>query len=272
MEMTKKERLAEMEAVRKIFVEEQQLFCDLGWSSFSHRETHERFDTHLKKYYAEDLIGVHAHHRVWPVTGRGLAQKHPLKGVANLTSYYSTMIHRLERMAHHYATLVWLNVKEDSSTKERFAVGCLVVEGLRQLRENARWSEDGYDPYYCHMGMWVLHQPGPGGDWKIRFIFSGLPVEMLHVPGGKRYQRRIPDDRKIGSKKKTRKYFSQLHQLFEADHNKEYQEAWYEAIPAGEEVHKIDMDWSSAKKRSGDDAPFFWDLLGWDVVTNGIGK
>jgi len=37
-------------------------------------------------------------------------------------------------------------------------------------------------------------------------------------------------------------------------------------------VHKIDMDWSSAKKRSGDDAPFFWDLLGWDVVTNGIGK
>ena len=147
------------------------------------------------------------------------------------------------------------------------ATVAMVMEGLCQLKASLDSGEEPYNPWYCHMGLWVFRKPAtPGGQWKVQFVVSGLPVD--HPDHAERqYKRRINGEPRLGPQNKSADEITELFQNRMNLSQEEWSRSVNEVIPEEYEECVVCDDWS------GHDCggEHLWDLIGWDVVINSRG-
>ena len=265
--MTRAERRAEIEVIRKLFEGEQKLFGELPASGATKKQIEAQLKKHLSTHYDKNVMVLHAHHSAWPATGRQRSKVHPLKGLRSLLDWGVSVIGATVRLPLQYATIVWIDIKEDRRSKERVATVGMVMEGLAHVKWSANMQDEDFNPHYCHLGVWTLRKPRALANWKVQFVASGLPAEQAGL-ASRGYRCKIHRATKLGPKKRPLRYFTRLHASKHGRGSaRDWDDAWYDAIPCRSERCQIGVLWD--EKKCGKQN--LWDLLGWDIAINGRG-
>ena len=269
MALAQADKDREIAAIKAMFDEQQELFrTEAGKPKSKKGEIESSFSTHLTTYFAKDVMVLHAHHSSSPLTKRKRPNKHMLLGVTNLLSWAVDCSLIADRLTHQYATIVWADIKEDSCTNELVATVGIALEGLVQVKADEDTKDENYDPYYGHLGIWIMRKPNdPKEKWTVHSVANGYPLDQIRV-GGSKYKRKLSNKSKIGKKNKPLKYFRKLQRKYHRKDAKKFKAKWKKAIPWDPPPPPVVcQDWS-AQQHAGMTA---WDLLGWDISISGRG-
>lgn len=162
---------AERRAIRNIFHQELLVHANRD------PEECRRF---CEKYYAEEVMGIHAHHTSHPTTNRVRDHYDP---VETLLEFHGNMFKHYSFCTKMYHTLIWLDINHQTSTSPQYkcAVAGVVYEGYQVHSEHGKKRRKGgqvYERHYCHITVYVLRHPEPFNNkhWKIHFGIGGLPA------------------------------------------------------------------------------------------------
>ena len=181
MALTQSDRDREVAEIKAMFQKQQELFRDQAGKPKNQRKAVENsFRTHLTRYFAKDVTVLHAHHSSSPLTTRKRPKKHMLLGVTDLLSWCVDCSLMADRLTHQFATIVWANIKEDSGAGELVATVGIALEGLVQAKAGVDTRVEDYDPYYGHLGIWIMRKPNaPKKTWKVHSVANGYPLEQI---------------------------------------------------------------------------------------------
>ena len=170
----------------------------------------------IEKYYADDYMGIHAHHRSHPITNRLKDHQDPVETVKE---FHDSMFKAYWFCPKMYHSLIWLDVNHQTSTSEKCAVAAIHYEGYQVRTQFGRRRTSGgqqFEPDYNHITVYVLRHTAPftNRNWKIHCSIAGLPstghaarIDPSNFPAWDKRKKKTPRGvHKIGEMPDARKH------------------------------------------------------------------